>query len=132
MRLARVIAEHRAPDRPAIRIARGDASSLGERDADWAPFVWAVRADGLGGWAPASRFNADRGPATALADDDTLELDADAGQVLQLRDESAQWWGRAIRAAAETGFRRARWNRWTEPPRRAADGNFPESNIQNF
>ncbi|QWP78483.1 SH3 domain-containing protein [Lysobacter sp. K5869] len=92
MRLARVIAEHRAPDRPAIRIARGDALSLGERDADWPQFVWAVQADGLGGWAPASLFDAQRGPATALADYDTLELDADAGQVLQLRDELAQWW----------------------------------------
>lgn len=92
MRLARVIAEHRAPDRPAIRIARGDALTLGERDVDWPQFVWAVQSDGLGGWAPASLFDGERGQAVALADYDTLELDADVGQLLRVRDELAQWW----------------------------------------
>ncbi|MEH6422409.1 SH3 domain-containing protein [Pseudomonas sp. CGJS7] len=87
-----MLVDHRAPDRPAIRIARGDTLSLGERDHEWPQFVWAVQADGLGGWAPASLFDRDRGAATAQSDYDTVELDAAAGAVVRLHHELAQWW----------------------------------------
>lgn len=94
MRHARVVVSHRAPDRPAIQIARGDAVTLGERDRDWPQFVWTTAGigEGLGGWVPAALFDAESGPATALADYDTRELDADADEILLLHYELAQWW----------------------------------------
>ncbi|WP_368562498.1 SH3 domain-containing protein [Pseudoxanthomonas sp. UTMC 1351] len=92
MRRARVITAHRAPDRPAIRVASGDTVTLGDRDVDWPHFVWATLASGLGGWIPASMFDAERGLATAINDYDTRELDAEAGEILALHYEVADWW----------------------------------------
>ncbi|RNF84412.1 SH3 domain-containing protein [Montanilutibacter psychrotolerans] len=92
MRRARVVVAHRAPDRPAIRVRRGDAVVLGNRDRDWPQFVWTVVEGGNGGWVPAELFDTDHGRATALADYDTRELDADADQVVQLHHEMARWW----------------------------------------
>lgn len=107
MRRARVLATHRAPDRPAIKIARGEVVTLGARDVDWPQFVWATRADGLGGWVPAALFERDRGPSPALDDYDTLELDADIGSVVRLHREQAQWWW-ASDADGRTGWIPAR------------------------
>jgi len=89
---ARVIVAHRAPDRPPIRVARGEAVTLGDRDADWPQFVWTAIAEGHGGWVPAALFDTDHGAATALADYDTQELTAAKGEILKLHHEFAQWW----------------------------------------
>jgi hypothetical protein len=89
---ARVIASHRAPERPAIRVAPGEAVTLGERDQDWPEFVWTTLASGLGGWIPSVLFDRDRGEATAQQDYDTRELDADVGDELLLYHELAGWW----------------------------------------
>ncbi|MCL1634690.1 SH3 domain-containing protein [Luteimonas sp. SX5] len=92
MRRARVIAEHRAPDRPAIQVAPGDAVTLGERDSDWPQFVWATLASGLGGWIPSALFDAEHGNATAQKEYDTRELNADVGEIVTLHYELADWW----------------------------------------
>ena len=89
---ARVIAEHRAPDRPAIQVAQGDAVTLGERDGGWPQFVWATLASGLGGWIPSVLFDRELGDATAQKDYDARELDADVGEMLTLHYELADWW----------------------------------------
>lgn len=97
MRRARVVVAHRAPDRPAIQVARGEAVTLGDRDGDWPQFVWTTisrenAVEGLGGWVPAALFDAEYGPATALSDYDARELNADADEILSLHYELAQWW----------------------------------------
>ena len=92
LKRARVIAAHRAPERPAIRVAPGEAVTLGERDQDWPEFVWTTLANGLGGWIPSVLFDRDRGEATAQQDYDTRELDADVGDELLLHHELAGWW----------------------------------------
>lgn len=89
---ARVIAAHRAPDRPAIRVAAGDRVTLGKRDSEWPEFAWSTLANGLGDWVPAKLFDGDRGVVTATEDYDTRELDADAGETLLLHRELAGWW----------------------------------------
>lgn len=89
---ARVIAAHRKPDRPSIRVARGERVRLGERDTDWPQFVWTVLASGLGGWIPADVFDTAHGDARAQHDYDTQELDADPGDGLRLHREHAGWW----------------------------------------
>jgi len=89
---ARVVLQHRAPERPAIRVSTGDTVTLGERDTDWPQFVWTSLASGLGGWIPSMLFDRDFGEAVAQQDYDTRELDADPGDVLTLHDELAGWW----------------------------------------
>jgi hypothetical protein len=92
MRHARVVVSHNAPDRPPIRVARGDAVHLGHRDTDWPEFVWTTIAEGYEGWVPATLFDREDGPATALQDYDTRELDTQADEVVTLQYELAGWW----------------------------------------
>lgn len=89
---ARVLARHRAPDRPPVQLAVGDAATLGERDTEWPEFVWATLTSGLGGWIPAVQFDRERGEATAREAYDTRELDAEPGERLRLHHEMAGWW----------------------------------------
>ncbi len=107
MRRARVIAAHRAPERPAIRVSAGDAVTLGERDGDWPQFVWTTLAQGLGGWIPAALFDRDTGMATALGDYDTRELDTTLGEIVILHHEQEQWWW-AENARGDSGWIPAR------------------------
>lgn len=106
-RQGRAIAQHRAPDRPAIQVAPGDRVTLGDRDTEWPEFVWTALASGLGGWMPSTLFDAERGEASALQDYDTRELDADVGDVLTLHEERAGWWW-ATNAAGDSGWVPAR------------------------
>jgi len=103
MRRARVIATHRAPQRPAIRVAAGDTVTLGDRDTEWPQFVWTMLEGGHGGWMPVDLFDQPHGSATAQGDYDTRELEADAGEVLTLHHELAQWWW-AENAIGRTGW----------------------------
>ena len=88
---ARVTTAHRAPDRPPLRLRRGDPVVLSDRDEEWPQFVW-TQAGTLGGWVPAALFDAERGSATALEAYDTTELDVDPGQLVTLHRELADWW----------------------------------------
>ena len=54
--------------------------------------MWTELATGLGGWVPAALFDGERGSAVARQGYDTRELDADAGERLQLHHELAGWW----------------------------------------
>lgn len=107
MQRARVIAEHRSPDRPAIRVSAGDSVTLGERDSDWPQFVWATLAQGLGGWIPAALFDRDTGTATALGDYDTRELATRIGESITVHYEQEGWWW-AENANGENGWIPAR------------------------
>lgn len=107
MRRARVIAAHRAPDRPPIQVSTGDSVTLGERDSDWPQFVWTTLAQGLGGWIPAVLFDRDSGEATALGDYDTRELDTEIGDVITLHYEQEGWWW-AENANGDSGWIPAR------------------------
>lgn len=92
MQHARVVVAHRAPDRPPIRVAPGDPVLLGHRDTDWPEFVWTTIAEGHEGWVPVKLFDREQGPATAVGEYDTRELDAQADEVLILHYELARWW----------------------------------------
>lgn len=104
---ARVVAPHRAPDRPPIRMSAGDVVTLGEREREWPQFVWTTLTSGLGGWVPSALFDRAQGEAIAQADYDTQELDADIGDLLVLHRELAGWWWAEDRDGA-TGWIPAR------------------------
>ncbi|RMH93382.1 peptide-binding protein [Lysobacter pythonis] len=106
MRQARVIAAHRVPDHPPIRVGVGERVRLGGRDGDWPAFVWITRADGLGGWIPRDLLAAEPDGRHAIAQDtyDTLELAADAGETLRLYREQAGWWWAENRHGARGWF----------------------------
>ena len=104
---ARVTEDHRAPDRPAIQVASGERVTLGDRDTEWPEFVWTALANGLGGWVPTTLFDAERGQAMAMDAYDTTELNADAGDIVVVERELADWWW-AIDAHGNSGWLPAR------------------------
>lgn len=106
-RRARVIHDHRAPDRVPIQVRAGDRVMLGQRDRDWPQFVWTIGSNGLGGWVPINLFDCEQGPATALRDYDTVELDCNAGDELTVVQELAEWWW-ARNASGSAGWVPAR------------------------
>jgi len=89
----RVVAEHRPPDRPALKVRAGDRVRLGDRDDTWPAFVWTTAADGVGGWVPERHFERSGEHAIARRDYDTTELSVDPGDLLTVleADERSGW-----------------------------------------
>ena len=107
MQRARVIAAHRAPDRPPINVSAGDTVTLGQRDSDWPQFVWTTLGQGPGGWIPAILFDREVGEATALGDYDTRELGTEIGELITVHYQQEGWWW-AENAQGESGWIPAR------------------------
>ncbi|MFG2100998.1 SH3 domain-containing protein [Micromonospora echinaurantiaca] len=97
----RLVQDHRAPDRPALRVKIGDVVTLGKNDEEtWPAFIWAVDAAGVGGWVPERYFRRldEAGAAEVVHDYDTTELSADEGSVVEVVDvdvDSGWLWCRA-------------------------------------
>lgn len=76
-----------------IGFRRGDVVRPGERDTEWPAFAWTTTSDGNAGWAPVDWLHPlGDGTAEALRDYTARELDADAGETVELVDELGGWW----------------------------------------
>jgi SH3-like domain-containing protein len=86
------IKAHEIPSRAALRIARGESVTIGERDTTWPAFVYVTAAHG-DGWVPARYLDGGSGPATVLAPYDTTELPTEQGEILTVitRDDESGW-----------------------------------------
>jgi hypothetical protein len=93
----RAIEAHAVSERPPIRVAVGDAVSVGERDTDWPAFVFVTAGNGAG-WVPSRYLSSDSGDAVVAVAYDTAELATEIGDVLEVveRDNVSGWhWCRA-------------------------------------
>lgn len=85
-----------------IGFRRGDVVQLGARDTEWPAFAWTTTRDGNAGWAPADWLRPlGDGRAEALRDYTARELDADAGETVELIDELGGWWWARREGGAE-------------------------------
>ncbi len=90
---ARVVRDYRTQYANPIRFAQGDVVTLGERDTEWPAFVWTITADGNAGWAPVDWLKPlGDGRAEALRDYSAQELDACAGDEIELQYALGGWW----------------------------------------
>jgi SH3-like domain-containing protein len=85
---ARVTAAWEASYDPALKVARGEALTLGGTDPEFPGWRWCVNAGGLGGWLPETLLDGDR----AGEDFDTAELKVSPGDTVTLLDARAGWW----------------------------------------
>lgn len=101
---ARVVRDYRTQYANPIRFAAGEIVTLGARDTEWPAFVWTTTADGNAGWAPVDWLKPlDDGRAEALRDYSAQELDADAGDEIELHHALGGWWW-ATRPDGRTGW----------------------------
>lgn len=90
---ARVVRDYRTQYTNPIRFATGELVTVGERDTEWPAFIWTITADGNAGWAPFDWLRPlGDGRAKALRDYSAQELDADAGDEIELLFELGGWW----------------------------------------
>ena len=83
----RVVAAWRATHDPALRVAAGEALTVGRRDDEWPGWVWCENAAGLGGWLPEEV--AGEGGATAAFD--ARELSVEPGEALEPLERRLGW-----------------------------------------
>jgi uncharacterized protein YgiM (DUF1202 family) len=88
----RAIKAHEIPARAPLRVARGEAVTVGERDTTWPAFVFVTSATGEG-WVPSRHLDAESGPATVIEPYDTTELPTEQGEILTVvtRDDASGW-----------------------------------------
>ena len=87
----RAVRAHRAeyPDPPAF--AAGDVLAVEDRETVWSGWLWCVTEEGKGCWVPEDYIERRGESCTALRDYDSVELDVDAGDVLEVREEAGGW-----------------------------------------
>jgi SH3-like domain-containing protein len=92
MRQAVLLRDYRTQYADPVRFARGEAVQVGARDSDWPEFLWATDAGGRSGWVHQRYLDGPSGAARAVRDYTAQELDADAGEAVQLIEEAGGWW----------------------------------------
>ena len=80
---------HQPPDRPPLKVVPGEVVRVGERDTEWAEFVFVTIPRGAG-WVPARYLSAPAGEAIVLEPYDTRELATEPGDVLEVVIEDLQ------------------------------------------
>ncbi len=91
----RVIVEraHRSNYPEPVRLRRGDAVRLGDRDPDFPGWIRATDPEGRTGWAPEALLDRQgTHEAIAVADYDATELNVSPGERLTVRQELAGWY----------------------------------------
>jgi SH3-like domain-containing protein len=84
--------DYRTQYHDPIGFLRGETVRLGERDGEWPEFIWATDARGRSGWVHQRYLDRDHGEAIATCDYDARELDARAGECVELVEEAGGWW----------------------------------------
>ena len=72
---------------PALKVAAGEPVTLRRRDDEWPGWAWCENRWGLGGWLPEDLVCEGR----ALADFDSTELNAQAGDLVSATRRHAGW-----------------------------------------
>ena len=92
MARATVLRDYRSQYAQPIAFVAGESVQLGQRDSEWPEFIWATDPRGNSGWVHERYLDRDHGTAIAIRDYSARELDAEAGQVLELVEEAGGWW----------------------------------------
>lgn len=101
---ARLLRDYRSQYANPIAFAAGERVHVGAADSEWPAFAWMRTGDGNEGWGPLAYVAAgDAGHAHALRDYTARELDADAGDEVELVEEHGGWWW-ARHADGATGW----------------------------
>lgn len=87
-----LVADHQAPERPALRVAPGEVVRVGEWDAEWPAFVF-VTTDRGAGWIPGRYLAISDSSGTVVTGYDTTELTVGAGEEVEvIVDDSVSGW----------------------------------------
>jgi hypothetical protein len=100
----RCVGAHRTVYPKPINLSAGEVVSLGERapEENWKEWIWAERADGVGGWVPVQlieMISAEDGVKMGMAKEaySAMELNVDEGEaVLKIKSINGWSWVRSL------------------------------------
>jgi len=97
-----------------IVMRAGDVVAIGERDAQYAGWIWCRHPDGRSGWVHESLLSIEGDQGRARRDYSARELTADVDEVVELGEELGGW-VQATNARRESGWLPADHLRVVEP-----------------
>ncbi|MDQ1204846.1 SH3 domain-containing protein [Microbacterium sp. SORGH_AS_0862] len=101
---AQLTADHEVPDRAPLTVRPGDPVTVGDRDTEWPAFVFVTAVNGCG-WVPARHVDIDGAAGIVRTGNDTTELAARAGDVVELvTDDVESGWSWCPDAAGREGW----------------------------
>jgi len=75
----------------AIRIAKDEALTVGDRTSDWPGWLWCRTVSGKRGWVPEEYLKVDGDKASALCDYDATELTVEKNEEVTILKTLAGW-----------------------------------------
>lgn len=89
---ARLVRDYVTKYPDPIAFQAGEPVLVGARDTEWPGFLWCTDARGRVGWVHERYLGGDAGTVSAVRDYDARELDARAGDIVELVEEAGGWW----------------------------------------
>jgi hypothetical protein len=88
---ARVIEDYESAYPEPLRLNKSDRVRVEERECEWPGWLWATDNSGRSGWIPATYLSVEDDAGELLRDYDAAELDARAGEVVQILERESGW-----------------------------------------
>jgi hypothetical protein len=90
-RMCRVISAYRSPYTAPWVMRAGQELAIGQRESEWAGWVWCTNQDGESRWVPESFLERHGDAGIALRDYEATELPVEAGEELAMGEEESDW-----------------------------------------
>lgn len=74
-----------------LKLCKGEAVTIAEKDCEWDGWLWCTDTNGLQGWVPESYIDRDGESGTLLRDYDATELSVDIGEIIEVLNEESGW-----------------------------------------
>ena len=88
---ARVIKNYTSAYKEALNLIKGESVTVEPRECEWPGWLWATDREGRSGWVPEAYLNVTDATAELLCDYDATELDAEAGDAVEILERQSCW-----------------------------------------
>jgi len=88
---ARVIEDYQSAYPDPLKLSKGDRVTVEARECEWPGWLWATDSSGRAGWIPAAHLSVTGGDGELLRDYDATELNARAGDAVQILERESGW-----------------------------------------
>ena len=87
----KVIADYKSPFPDPLKLQKGNAVHVEEKESEWPGWIWCISKEGNQGWAPYNYLEIQGKNATVLQDYDATELTVTLGEELIIEDQESGW-----------------------------------------
>jgi hypothetical protein len=87
----RVIKEYNSPYTEPLIFNKKEIVAVGERDSEWAGWIWCTKESGESRWVPENYINIHGKTGKFLRDYNSKELAVSVGELYFIEEEEAEW-----------------------------------------